>query len=150
MSYLKAYSLRQIYEESMCFTKKHFVSMGGFANLDIGEGSKLIDFNKKISTTNSNETLMFINYKFNKNIQDYLLDYQLFGKINTDYINIICKIMNIEYDPNIIHNFKEKALKAQKELKEKEEKEEKEKQEKEEKEEKEKQEKEKQEKEKQD
>ena len=135
MAYLKAYSLRQIYEESMCFTKKHFVSMGGFANLDIGEGSKLIDFNKKISTTNSNETLMFINYKFNKNIQDYLLDYQLFGKINTDYINIICKIMNIEYDPNIIHNFKEKALKAQKELKEKEEKEkelkEKEKQEKE-------------------
>jgi len=141
MSYLKAYSLRQIYEESMCFTKKHFISMNGFANLDIGEGSKLIDFNKKISTTDSNETLMFINYKFNKNIQDYLLDNQLFGKINIDYINIICKIMNIEYDPHIVHNFKEKALKAQKELKEKEEKE-KEKEEKE-KEEKEKEEKEK-------
>jgi len=133
MSYLKSYSLRQIYEESMCFTKKHFVSMGGFSNLDTGEGSKLIDFNKNILTTESNKTVMFINWEFNKNRQDYLLDYQIFGKINIDYINIICKIMNIEYDPNIIHNFKEKALKAQKELKEKEEKEkeEKEKQEKE-------------------
>ena len=123
MSYLKSYSLRQIYEESMCFTKKHFVSMGGFSNLDTGEGSKLIDFNKNILTTESNKTVMFINWEFNKNRQDYLLDYQIFGKINIDYINIICKIMNIEYDPNIIHNFKEKALKAQKELKEKEEKE---------------------------
>ena len=75
MAYLKAYSLRQIYEESMCFTKKHFVSMGGFANLDIGEGSKLIDFNKKISTTNSNETLMFINYKFMNTGQNvYILE----------------------------------------------------------------------------
>ena len=151
MSYLKSYSLRQIYEESMCFTKKHFVSMGGFSNLDTGEGSKLIDFNKNILTTESNKTVMFINWEFNKNRQDYLLDYQIFGKINIDYINIICKIMNIEYDPNIIHNFKEKALKAQKELKEKEEKEkeEKEKQEKE-KQEKEKELKEKEEKEKQD
>ena len=119
MSYLKSYSFRQIYEESMCFTKKHFISMGGFYNLDIGEGSKLIDFNKNISTTESNKTLIFVNSEFNKNIQDYLIDHQIFGKINIDYINIICNIMNIEYDPNIVHNFKQKALKAQKELKEK-------------------------------
>ena len=32
----------------MCFTKKHFVSMGGFSNLDTGEGSKLIDFNNSL------------------------------------------------------------------------------------------------------
>jgi len=121
VSYFKSYSKRQIYEESMCFTKKHFTSMGGFANLNIGEGSKLIDFSNHISTTDSTETITFINYdKYSKNkYEDYLLEHQVFAKINMDYINIINNILNVSYNENIKRNFKEEALTKEKELQDK-------------------------------
>ena len=45
MAYVKSFSKRQIYEETMCFTKRYYNSMGGFENTNVAEGTKLIDFN---------------------------------------------------------------------------------------------------------
>ncbi len=119
-SYLKSYSTRQIYEETMCFTKKHYMSMGGFTNSNIGEGSKLIDFNNKISTTESTETMMFICYdKYKDKYNDYLFKKQVFIKINEDYINILNNILNVTYDKNNIRNFKKEAEQKERELQEK-------------------------------
>ena len=39
-------SKRQCHEATMCFTIKHFRSMGGFVTRGIGEGSKMVDFNE--------------------------------------------------------------------------------------------------------
>jgi len=36
---------RQIHEASMCFTKKHWKSMGGFAKNSRGEGARMVDHN---------------------------------------------------------------------------------------------------------
>ena len=127
-SYLKVYSNRQMYEETMCFTKKYSMSMGGFSNTNIGEGSKLIDFSNKISTTEPNETMLFICYSKHKNkFNDYLFDKQVFIKINEDYINILNNIFNVTYDKNDIRNFKKEKEQKERELNEQLEKEQKEK-----------------------
>tara|TARA_R110000765_G_scaffold179759_2_gene285565 strand:+ start:1472 stop:2188 length:717 start_codon:yes stop_codon:yes gene_type:complete len=44
---IRCKSKRQIHEASMCFTKKHHRSMGGFKSTSQGEGSKMADFNEK-------------------------------------------------------------------------------------------------------
>ena len=40
-------SKRQGHEATMCFTIKHFRSMGGFVTKGVGEGAKMVDFNEK-------------------------------------------------------------------------------------------------------
>tara|TARA_R110001592_G_scaffold334285_1_gene618561 strand:- start:3594 stop:4355 length:762 start_codon:yes stop_codon:yes gene_type:complete len=40
-------SKRQGHEATMCFTIKHFRSMGGFVTRGVGEGAKMVDFNEK-------------------------------------------------------------------------------------------------------
>ena len=47
MTGIQCEAKRQIHEATMCFTKKHFNSMGGFVKTGEGEGSKMIDWNDK-------------------------------------------------------------------------------------------------------
>ena len=47
VSAIKCKAKRQIHEATMCFTKKHWRSMGGFDKQGVGEGSKMVDFNEK-------------------------------------------------------------------------------------------------------
>lgn len=44
---IKCQAKRQIHEATMCFTKRHWGSMGGFNKKGNGEGSKLVDWNDK-------------------------------------------------------------------------------------------------------
>ena len=44
---IKCQAKRQIHEATMCFTKRHWGSMGGFIKKGNGEGSKLVDWNDK-------------------------------------------------------------------------------------------------------
>lgn len=43
---IKCPSKRQIHEATMCYTKKHWKSMGGYSKSGTGEGAGLVDFNE--------------------------------------------------------------------------------------------------------
>ena len=47
MSRIECQAKRQIHEATMCFTKKYFNSMPGFAKSSLGEGAKMICYNEK-------------------------------------------------------------------------------------------------------
>ena len=49
MSMIQCQAKRQIHEATMCFTKKYFNGMPGFAKSSLGEGAKMIDYNEKNS-----------------------------------------------------------------------------------------------------
>ena len=46
LSAIKCPSKRQIHEATMCYTKKHWKSMGGYSKSGTGEGAGLVDFNE--------------------------------------------------------------------------------------------------------
>tara|TARA_Y100001958_G_scaffold14060_1_gene8605 strand:- start:1204 stop:2187 length:984 start_codon:yes stop_codon:yes gene_type:complete len=116
MAHVKSFSKRQIFEETMFFTKKYYTSMGGFENTNIGEGIKLIDFNtNNIELTKPQETSVFVCYDDSKN--DYLLKHQIFGEINYTYIHILNNTLNTTYNKDNVRNFKREAELKEEKLK---------------------------------
>lgn len=79
---IKCSEKRMIHEASMCYTKKHWKSMGGFNKNSKGEGCKMIDHNeKRCFTTDIDMCMVCICHKKNT------IDKTMFENENTELID---------------------------------------------------------------
>jgi len=99
MSAIRCEAKRQIHEATMCFTKKHWQSMGGFAKNSQGEGAKMVDFNdKKCGVSRIDLCMICICHKHNTINKDKFLkeDNRITGSFNPEIKKIIEDIFNLE------------------------------------------------------
>ena len=112
MAKLECGSKRQIHEATMCFTKKYFNSMPGFAKKGCGEGANMIDFNEK----NSNYTDIFkcmvcFCHKGNSFNKEQFYKNKLDTELgNKEYIKILEDISGIKYDFDLDSSDDEETL----------------------------------------
>jgi len=101
MSIIQCQVKRQIHEATMCFTKKYFNSMPGFAKSSLGEGANMIDHNEQNTAyTNINQCMICFCHSTNSFNKE-----QFYNQNNTKYnniniINILEKISGIKYIEN--------------------------------------------------
>jgi glycosyltransferase involved in cell wall biosynthesis len=84
---------RQSHEATMCFTKKHWQSMGGFSKNSQGEGSGMIDYNEKnVGKTSIFDCMICVCHTKNTILKDRFKDSQVLDlKDNT--LDIYIKLL---------------------------------------------------------
>jgi glycosyltransferase involved in cell wall biosynthesis len=97
MTGIECETKRQIHEATMCFTKKHFNSMGGFVKKGNGEGSKLVDWNdKKCMKTDVNKCMICIAHKNNTVDKNMFLDKDAGKmKLSPELIKLIAECLGL-------------------------------------------------------
>lgn len=99
MSKIECSAKRQIHEATMCFTKKYYNSMPGFAKSSLGEGANMIDFNEKNANyTDIAKCMVCFCHDGNSFNKEQFYKY----KTNTDivdknYITLLENISGIKY-----------------------------------------------------
>lgn len=102
---IKCVANRQIHEATLCYTKKHFRAMGGFAKNSQGEGAKMFDFmnNSKIKQLNIGKCMVCVCHKDNTCDKEMFLDKQEFsGVIGEKEKQIIAYSLKMDYDTDFI------------------------------------------------
>ena len=90
---IKCPAKRQIHEATMCFTKKHFNSMGGFGKNSRGEGSSMIDYNeKKVVDTSIFDCMICVGHPNNTIEKDRFKDKEIF-KPDNNCLDLHIKIL---------------------------------------------------------
>jgi len=100
MSMIQCQAKRQIHEATMCFTKKYFNSMPGFAKSSLGEGAKMIDHNENNTAyTNIKRSMICFCHSGNSFNKEQFYKYKIDIRLkNMDIINILQDICGIKYD----------------------------------------------------
>ena len=98
MTGIQCESKRQIHEATMCFTKKHFNSMGGFVKGGNGEGTSMIDYNEKnCGKTNVANCMICLCHSNNTCSKEMFKDKDLEGECKiTDELKQLLKECNIK------------------------------------------------------
>lgn len=80
MTGIRCESKRQIHEATMCYTKKHWASMGGYTKNGVGEGSKMVDFNdNKCAFSEVNQCMICVAHQNNTVDKDIFKDKDITG-----------------------------------------------------------------------
>jgi glycosyltransferase involved in cell wall biosynthesis len=100
MSMIQCQAKRQIHEATMCFTKKYFNSMPGFAKSSLGEGAKMIDNNENNTAyTNIKRSMICFCHSGNSFNKEQFYKYKIDIRLkNMDIINMLQDICGIKYD----------------------------------------------------
>jgi len=100
MSMIQCQAKRQIHEATMCFTKKYFNGMPGFAKSSLGEGAKMIDHNENNTAyTNIKHSMICFCHSGNSFNKEQFYKYKTDIRLkNMDIINILQDICGIKYD----------------------------------------------------
>lgn len=101
VSGIRCEAKRQIHEATMCFTKKHFNSMGGFVKKGNGEGSKLVDWNdKKCCKTEVNKCMICVAHKNNSVDKEMFKDKDIQGEfgLSDELLKLVGECIGIKYE----------------------------------------------------
>jgi glycosyltransferase involved in cell wall biosynthesis len=101
---------RQIHEATMCFTKRHWGSMGGFVKKGFGEGSKLVDWNdKQCVMTDISKCMICIAHKNNSVDKEMFKDKNFIEgglELSFEILQIISECIGIPLDYDAKCNIK--------------------------------------------
>lgn len=102
MSMIQCQAKRQIHEATMCFTKKYFNGMPGFAKSSLGEGAKMIDHNENnTSYTDIKRSMICFCHDGNSFNKEQFYKYKVDIRLkNMDILNILETICGTKYDPD--------------------------------------------------
>ena len=102
MSMIQCQAKRQIHEATMCFTKKYFNGMPGFAKSSLGEGAKMIDHNENNTAyTNIKRSMICFCHDGNSFNKEQFYKYRVDMKLkNPKIFELLEEISGIKYDPN--------------------------------------------------
>jgi glycosyltransferase involved in cell wall biosynthesis len=102
MSTIQCDAKRQIHEATMCFTKKYFNGMPGFAKSSLGEGAKMIDHNENnIALTDIKHSMICFCHSGNSFNKEQFYKYKTNTRItNVNILNILEDISGVKYDPD--------------------------------------------------
>jgi len=102
MSTIQCQAKRQIHEATMCFTKKYFNGMPGFAKSSLGEGAKMIDNNENNTAyTDIKRSMICFCHSGNSFNKEQFYKFKTDIRItNVKILNILEDISGIKYDPD--------------------------------------------------
>ena len=102
MSKIACGAKRQIHEATMCFTKKYFKGMPGFAKSSLGEGAKMIDHNENNTAyTDIKRSMICFCHDGNSFNKEQFYKYKIDIRLkNMDILNILESICGTKYDPD--------------------------------------------------
>ena len=102
MSMIQCQAKRQIHEATMCFTKKYFNGMPGFAKSSLGEGAKMIDHNENNTAyTDIKRSMICFCHDGNSFNKEQFYKYKVDIRLkNMDILNILESICGTKYDPD--------------------------------------------------
>lgn len=98
ISAIRCPAKRQIHEATMCYTKKHWKSMGGYSKNGVGEGAGLVDFNEnRCVKTECFECMICVCHKNNTCNKDNFIDKDVKGdaEISDDLKNLIGQCLGL-------------------------------------------------------